>query len=77
MNKYDLTQEQWNEMAKERTTETLKSLDEGSCELIPNKQAHAEIIEYIGEIAEKEHSKTTSFYQASHSRSYESNTSTI
>jgi len=75
MDKYNLTQEQWDEMVTTQLKEASKSLDEGTAELIPNKQAHAEIIKYIGGIAEKEHAKTTSFYQAS--RAYGSDTSAI
>ena len=75
MDKYDLTQEQWDEMVTAQLKETEKALDAGTVEDIPNKEAHTQIMEYIAKIAEKEHAKTVLSYQTSHS--YESNRVTV
>ena len=65
MNKYDLTQEQWDEMVTTQLKETEKALDAGTVEFISNKEAHAQIMRYIAKIAENEHAKTALSYQAS------------
>jgi len=75
MDKYDLTQEQWDEMVTTQLKETEKALDAGTVEAIPNKEAHAQIMEYIAKIAEKEHAKTALSYETSYS--YESNRVTV
>jgi len=75
MDKYDLTQKQWDEMVTAQLKETEKALDAGTVEVIPNKEAHAQIMDYIAKTAEKEHAKTALSYQASYP--YESNSVTI
>ena len=66
MDKYNLTQEQWDEMVIAQLKATEKALDAGTVELIPNKEAHAQIMRHIAELAEKEHAKTALSFQASH-----------
>ena len=63
MDKYDLTQEQWDEMVTAKLKEMEKALDAGTAELIPNKEAHAQIMRHIEEIAEKERARTALSYQ--------------
>ena len=72
MNKYDLTQEQWDEMVTTQLKETEKALDAGTVELIPNNEAHAQIMQYIAKIAEKEHAKTALSYQTSQTYEHDS-----
>ena len=67
MDKYDLTQEQWEEMVTAKLKETEKALDAGTVEFIPNKEAHTQVMGYIAEIAEIEHAKTALSYQTSYS----------
>ena len=66
MDKYNLTQEQWDEMVTAQLKATEKALDAGIVELIPNKEGHDQIMKHIAEIAEKEHAKTALSFQASH-----------
>jgi hypothetical protein len=65
MRKYDLTQEQWDEMVTAQLKETEKALDAGTEELIPYKEARARIMQLIEEAAEKERAKTALSFQTS------------
>ena len=67
MNKYYLTQEQWNEMVTAQLKETGKDLDAGTAKLVPYKEARARIMKHIEDIAEKEHVRTALSYQANYS----------
>ena len=75
MDKYDLTQEQWDEMVTAQLKETEKALDAGTVKLIPYKEARARFMKRIEEIAEKERVKTVLSYQPNYS--YESENITI
>jgi hypothetical protein len=63
MNKYDLTQEQWDEMVTAQLKETAKALDAGTEELIPYEEVHARIMKRIEAAAEKERTKTALAFQ--------------
>ena len=67
MDKYDLTQEQWDAMVTARLEETEKALDAGTAVHVPYKEMRARLMKRIEEIAEKEHEKAASSYQFSHS----------
>jgi diphthamide synthase subunit DPH2 len=54
MDKYDLTQEQWDEMVTARLKETEKALDAGTVEFVSNKEGHAQIMKHIAELAERQ-----------------------
>ena len=75
MDKYDLTQEQWDEMVTAKLKETEKALDAGTAELVPYKETRARIMKHLEEIAEKERAKTALSYQANYS--YESDTAPV
>jgi len=67
MDKYNLTQEQWDEMVTAQLKETEKALDAGTVEFVPYKEVRAKIMKRIEEAAEREHSKTILSYQANYS----------
>ena len=75
MDKYDLTQEQWDEMVTGRLKSAEKALKDGTAMLIPYKQARTEIMEHIQQIAEKERAKAALSYQSNYS--YESESTTV
>ena len=75
MDRYDLTQEQWDEMVITELKETQKDLDAGTAVLIPYKEVRAGIMRRIEEIAEKEHAKTAQSYQIC--QPYESDTVSV
>ena len=64
MKKYDLTQEQWDEMVTAQLKETEKALDAGTEELIPYEEVHARIMKRIEAAAEKERAKTALAFQS-------------
>ena len=75
MDKYDLTQEQWDEMVTAKLKETEKALDDGTAVFVPYKEMRARLMKRIEEIAEKEHAKTAATYQISHT--YEQDSVTV
>ena len=75
MDKYDLTQEQWNEMVTAQLKETEKALDAGTAIFVPYKEVRARIMKRIEEAAEKERSETVLAYQTNYS--YESDKVTV
>ena len=75
MDKYDLTQEQWDEMVTAKLKETEKALDDGTAVLSPYKETHARIMKHIEELAEKERAKTALSFQPDYT--YESGSVTV
>ena len=66
MDKYDLTQEQWDEMVIAKLDATQKELNEGTAKLFPFKKTHARVLKRIEEIAQKERAKTVLTLQTSY-----------
>ena len=75
MDKYDLTQEQWNEMVTAQLKEARRDLDAGTAKLVPYEEVRERIMKHIEQAAEKERSETALSYSAT--QLYESNTVSI
>jgi predicted transcriptional regulator len=75
MDKYDLTQEQWDEKVTAKLKEIEKALDDGTAEFVPYEEARARIMKRIEEAAEKERAKTALSFETSYT--YESDSVTV
>ena len=75
MDKYDLTQEQWNEMVTAQLKEARRDLDAGTAKLVPYEEARERIMKRIRQAAEKERSEVALSY--SNTQPYESTAASV